>query len=950
MVTDFIRDFTGISDEVTFVGRADHFQLWAAASISRPRRRRHEESAGCEVWAPDKTWRTEWRRILAEVQLMPVADRFATFRFFSTRCSRRSSLRPARSFSTAPLGRAAIRRPFSTAGADVIALDRDPTAIAAGQALVAAIGGHLTLVHSQFSELADHAPAGRARRRRARYRRLLHADRRGRARLLVPEERPARHAHVGCRRFRRRRRQSRQGRRPHPHLPASSARRSRRGRIARAIEKRRAEKPFETTRDLAGLIELVTPRKMKDKIHPATRVFQALRIFVNDELGELAQALFAAERALKPGGRLVVVTFHSLEDRIVKKILLRPRRQGRRARAICRSRMSARRPSRQSASRWLLPARRKPRSIRARVPPSCGPACAPRRRPKRTDMSIFGSAESCKPRKAWRLMMLRTFDLVLIGVMIGRGRCDLHDQASRPSTSSRRSASSMPRSSCEETRSTFCGRIGRCSTSQPARAPRQGLIEQDLQLRADAIDPTRSAGGAAGCCRRTVPRQSREDATGAGSEIPGRPRPSGWRRGEDVGQDRNGFGGDADVVSLPHYGCEAPAHFSHGGNNRFGTSGASSVDGSRTQAQRRPGAQPRRVMIIGVLRLAYCVVGGRLVQYGDDQSESVSSIGPADDICIASRPTSSTAMARSWRPTSALFRSMPSRTRSSMRTRRSKSSRRCCRTWTSKATYTKLTRSSRFAVAAAPADAEAAEPHPGARHSRCRLPSGKAPLLSGRPDRRRTSSATSISTTAALPAWRRYIDNQGLADLARDRHDQRSRSWSRCGCRSTCASQHDAARRAGSAPMREISRPDSRRRASSSTSIPARCSAWRRCRTTTRTTRPTARKDGWLNRMSDGTFEMGSTFKTFTTAMALDSGKVTLNGQLRRALPDPHRRLHHQGLPRQAPRADGAGNLPVFVQHRYGQDGRSSSASPAHKEFLTRHRPADASCRPNCRR
>lgn len=90
-------------------------------------------------------------------------------------------------------------------------------------------------------------------------------------------------------------------------------------RIAHAIEKRRAEAPFVTTRDLAGLIEIVTPRKAKDKIHPATRVFQALRIFVNDELGELAQALFAAERALKPGGRLVVVTFHSLEDRIVKK-------------------------------------------------------------------------------------------------------------------------------------------------------------------------------------------------------------------------------------------------------------------------------------------------------------------------------------------------------------------------------------------------------------------------------------------------------------------------------------------------------------------------------------------------------------------------------------------------------------------------------------------------------
>lgn len=91
------------------------------------------------------------------------------------------------------------------------------------------------------------------------------------------------------------------------------------GRIARAIEAARAQEPLTTTLQLARLIEKTTPRRAQDRIHPATRVFQALRIYVNDELGQLAKALLAAEKALKPGGRLVVVTFHSLEDRIVKR-------------------------------------------------------------------------------------------------------------------------------------------------------------------------------------------------------------------------------------------------------------------------------------------------------------------------------------------------------------------------------------------------------------------------------------------------------------------------------------------------------------------------------------------------------------------------------------------------------------------------------------------------------
>lgn len=91
-------------------------------------------------------------------------------------------------------------------------------------------------------------------------------------------------------------------------------------RVARAIVMRRAEKPFERTGDLADVIRSCVP-KSKDGIDPATRSFQGLRIHVNDELGELERALDAAERLLTPGGRLCVVTFHSLEDRLVKEFM-----------------------------------------------------------------------------------------------------------------------------------------------------------------------------------------------------------------------------------------------------------------------------------------------------------------------------------------------------------------------------------------------------------------------------------------------------------------------------------------------------------------------------------------------------------------------------------------------------------------------------------------------------
>ncbi len=205
-----------------------------------------------------------------------------------------------------------------SAGSSVIALDRDPTAISAGQALVQQSQGRLSLNHSQFSRLADFVPDGGLdgvvldigvssmqideAERGFSFQRNGPLDMRMSSAGVSAAD-VVNRAKVGdlIRIF------GFLGEEKHP------------GRIARAIEKRRATQPFETTRDLANLIESVNPRKAKDKIHPATRVFQALRIFVNDELGELARALFAAERSLKPGGRLVVVTFHSLEDRIVKQ-------------------------------------------------------------------------------------------------------------------------------------------------------------------------------------------------------------------------------------------------------------------------------------------------------------------------------------------------------------------------------------------------------------------------------------------------------------------------------------------------------------------------------------------------------------------------------------------------------------------------------------------------------
>jgi len=218
---------------------------------------------------------------------------------------------------------------LDAAGASVIGIDRDRSAIAAGFDLVDRSAGRLTLVEDRFSNLAEictaqgiHEVDGVVMDVGVSSMQLDEAGRGFSFRLDGPLD--MRMGHDG------------------PAAADVIARASEadlaniiyifgeerhsRG-VARAIVAARQQAPVTTTRALADIVAKVV-RSKPGEIHPATRTFQALRIFVNEELDELHLALSAAERMLKPGGRLIVVSFHSLEDRIVKNFMVERARAG----------------------------------------------------------------------------------------------------------------------------------------------------------------------------------------------------------------------------------------------------------------------------------------------------------------------------------------------------------------------------------------------------------------------------------------------------------------------------------------------------------------------------------------------------------------------------------------------------------------------------------------------
>jgi 16S rRNA (cytosine1402-N4)-methyltransferase len=207
-------------------------------------------------------------------------------------------------------------------GVTLLGLDRDPSAIAGGADLVSAMAGRLTLSQAHFGELAEEAKSfdmapldGVVLDIGVSSMQIDEASRGFSFRFDGPLDMRMGAAGPSAADIVN---EAEEGLIANILYHYGEERRSRA--VARAIIEARRKAPIETTKQLADLVAGIV-RTEPGGANPATRTFQALRIAVNDELGELVRALHAAEAVLKPGGRLVVVTFHSLEDRIVKQFL-----------------------------------------------------------------------------------------------------------------------------------------------------------------------------------------------------------------------------------------------------------------------------------------------------------------------------------------------------------------------------------------------------------------------------------------------------------------------------------------------------------------------------------------------------------------------------------------------------------------------------------------------------
>jgi 16S rRNA (cytosine1402-N4)-methyltransferase len=223
----------------------------------------------------------------------------------------------------ATLGAGGYSRAILEMGGSVLAIDRDSAAVEAGARLVAESGGRLTLVEGRFSDLdafarsAGFAPAdGVVLDVGVSSKQLDDAARGFSFRLDGPLDMRMGQTGPDAATI-----VNRATAKELAAIIRVFGEERQAGRIARAVLRARAEAPITRTAGLAEIVARAVGPAGASRIHPATRTFQALRIFINRELEELALALAAAEAVLAEGGRLVVVAFHSLEDRIVKRFL-----------------------------------------------------------------------------------------------------------------------------------------------------------------------------------------------------------------------------------------------------------------------------------------------------------------------------------------------------------------------------------------------------------------------------------------------------------------------------------------------------------------------------------------------------------------------------------------------------------------------------------------------------